>query len=193
MDFKDIAPAVTARAAVSRTGFHDACGPGIFCNLGTGEDDFPNVRQILRDAGFSGWCRVDQHCDPSDTAARNTAARNAAARKATSVKVTALQSSAWPPGGLSGSAADRKIGVTGHGPGEGGSCVRAGRFAAASPNGGTGQNFLGGSARRPRISRRPAAWFAESPASARGSGPVGRAATSRCPFKIAHLHPVTEV
>ena len=27
--------------------------------------DFPAVRQILLDAGFEGWCTVEQDCDPT--------------------------------------------------------------------------------------------------------------------------------
>jgi inosose dehydratase len=27
--------------------------------------DFPAVRQILLDAGFRGWCTVEQDCDPA--------------------------------------------------------------------------------------------------------------------------------
>ncbi|CAM4038453.1 TIM barrel protein [Palleronia rufa] len=65
MHFKDIDPAVKARAIDNRTGFYDACGQGIFCNLGDGEVDFPAVRQALLDAGFSGWCTVEQDCDPT--------------------------------------------------------------------------------------------------------------------------------
>jgi inosose dehydratase len=41
MHFKDIDPVVKARAVASRTGFYDACAQGIFCNLGTGDVDFP--------------------------------------------------------------------------------------------------------------------------------------------------------
>ncbi len=65
MHFKDIDPEVKARAVAARTGFYDACGQGIFCNLGTGDVDFPAVRQVLLDAGFEGWCTVEQDCDPS--------------------------------------------------------------------------------------------------------------------------------
>ena len=62
--FKDIDPDVKASAVASRTGFYQACGQGIFCNLGTGDVDFPSVRQILLDANFDGWCTVEQDCDP---------------------------------------------------------------------------------------------------------------------------------
>ena len=64
MHFKDINPVVKAKAVANRTGFYDACGQGIFCNLGTGDVDFPAVRQVLLDAGFEGWCTVEQDCDP---------------------------------------------------------------------------------------------------------------------------------
>ncbi|WP_425037779.1 TIM barrel protein [Primorskyibacter sp. S187A] len=65
MHFKDIDPAVKADVIAKRTGFYDACGQGIFCNLGDGDVDFPTVRQILLDHGFEGWCTVEQDCDPT--------------------------------------------------------------------------------------------------------------------------------
>lgn len=65
MHFKDIDPVVKANVVESRKGFYDACGQGIFCNLGQGDVDFPAVRQVLLDAGFEGWCTVEQDCDPT--------------------------------------------------------------------------------------------------------------------------------
>ncbi len=65
MHFKDIAPTVKADVIEKRTGFYDACGQGIFCNLGEGDVDFAAVRQVLLDADFSGWCTVEQDCDPT--------------------------------------------------------------------------------------------------------------------------------
>lgn len=65
MHFKDIDPVVKPRAVASRTGFYDACAEGIFCNLGKGDVHFPAVRQVLLDAGFEGWCTVEQDCDPA--------------------------------------------------------------------------------------------------------------------------------
>lgn len=64
MHFKDIDPCVKAEVIEKRTGFYDACGQGIFCNLGQGDVDFPAVRQVLNEAGFEGWCTVEQDCDP---------------------------------------------------------------------------------------------------------------------------------
>ena len=65
MHFKDISPDVKADVIAKRTGFYEACGQGIFCNLGDGDVDFTAVRQILLEAGFEGWCTVEQDCDPT--------------------------------------------------------------------------------------------------------------------------------
>ncbi|MEP1206991.1 MAG: TIM barrel protein [Rhizobiaceae bacterium] len=65
MHFKDIDPVVKQQVIANRTGFYDACGQGIFCNLGQGDVDFQAVRQILLDADFQGWCTVEQDCDPT--------------------------------------------------------------------------------------------------------------------------------
>ncbi|MGB1236260.1 MAG: TIM barrel protein [Planktomarina sp.] len=65
MHFKDIDPVVKADVIAKRTGFYDACGQEIFCNLGQGDVDFPAVRQVLLDNGFEGWCTVEQDCDPT--------------------------------------------------------------------------------------------------------------------------------
>ncbi|MCR9122941.1 MAG: sugar phosphate isomerase/epimerase [Phyllobacteriaceae bacterium] len=65
MHFKDIDPGVKADVIAKRTGFYEACGQGIFCNLGQGDVDFPAVRKVLVDAGFTGWCTVEQDCDPT--------------------------------------------------------------------------------------------------------------------------------
>jgi len=64
MHFKDINPKVKAHVVENRTDFYDACGQGIFCNLGDGDVDFPAVRQLLLDNDFNGWCTVEQDCDP---------------------------------------------------------------------------------------------------------------------------------
>lgn len=63
--FKSTDAQVKATAIANRTGFYDACGQGIFCNLSDGEVDFPAVRQLLLDTDFSGWCTIEQDCDPT--------------------------------------------------------------------------------------------------------------------------------
>ncbi|MEM8569843.1 MAG: TIM barrel protein [Pseudomonadota bacterium] len=65
MHFKDIDPGVKADVIAKGTGFYEACGQGIFCNLGDGDVDFQRVRQLLLDHGFTGWCTVEQDCDPT--------------------------------------------------------------------------------------------------------------------------------
>ncbi len=65
MHFKDIDPKVKANVISHRTGFYDACGQGIFCNLGKGDVNFSAVRKVLLDNGFKGWCTVEQDCDPT--------------------------------------------------------------------------------------------------------------------------------
>ena len=65
MHFKDINPTVKADVIAKRTGFYEACRQGIFCNLGKGDVNFPQVRQLLLEAGFNGWCTVEQDCDPT--------------------------------------------------------------------------------------------------------------------------------
>ena len=78
MHFKDIDPTVKASAIANRTGFYDACAQGIFCNLGQGDVDFPAVRNLLTDAGFTGWCTVEQDCDPAGS---TTPVKDAAANR----------------------------------------------------------------------------------------------------------------
>ena len=65
MHFKDIDPKVKADVIANRTGFYEACGQGIFCNLGQGDVDFEAVRKVLLDTNFAGWCTVEQDCDPT--------------------------------------------------------------------------------------------------------------------------------
>ena len=63
--FKNTDAKVKADVIANRTGFYEACGDGIFCNLGDGEVDLPAVRQLLIDHGYDGWCTVEQDCDPA--------------------------------------------------------------------------------------------------------------------------------
>lgn len=63
--FKDVDPQVKAEVVANRTGFYQACGQGIFCNLGQGMVDFPAVRDLLLRSGYEGWCTVEQDCDPT--------------------------------------------------------------------------------------------------------------------------------
>ena len=53
------------RVVANRTGFYEACGEGIFCNLADGEVDLRAVRDLLAESGYGGWCTVEQDCDPN--------------------------------------------------------------------------------------------------------------------------------
>ncbi|OED43491.1 myo-inositol catabolism protein [Chromatiales bacterium (ex Bugula neritina AB1)] len=63
--FKNTDARVKAEVIANRTGFYDACGQGIFCHLAQGEVDFQQVRQLLLDSGYEGWCTIEQDCDPT--------------------------------------------------------------------------------------------------------------------------------
>ena len=73
--FKDIDPDVKADVIANRTGFYAACGQGIFCHLGQGEVDLPALRDLLVDGGYTGWCTVEQDCDPEGDTSPITDAR----------------------------------------------------------------------------------------------------------------------
>lgn len=77
LHLKDIDPAVKAEVIASRTDFYDACGQGIFCSLGKGAMDFPALRRVLGEIGYTGWCTVEQECDPAGgTSPRDDACGN---------------------------------------------------------------------------------------------------------------------
>ncbi len=63
--FKSTDAKIKQQAIANRTGFYDACGQGIFCNLSEGEVDFPKVRDLLTSKGYTGWCTIEQDCDPT--------------------------------------------------------------------------------------------------------------------------------
>jgi len=63
--FKNTDAKIKAKAIANRTGFYDACGQGIFCNLSEGEVNFPKVRELLVEHRFEGWCTIEQDCDPT--------------------------------------------------------------------------------------------------------------------------------
>jgi len=63
--FKNTDAKVKADAIANRTGFYEACGQGIFCHLSEGEVNFDDVRQLLLDSSYRGWCTIEQDCDPT--------------------------------------------------------------------------------------------------------------------------------
>ena len=65
LHFKDVDPGIRAHVVANRIGFYEACGQGLFCNLGKGAVDFAALKAALLHAGFSGWATVEQDCDPA--------------------------------------------------------------------------------------------------------------------------------
>lgn len=63
--FKDVDNKIREKVVKDRIGFYDACGMGLFCNLGDGVVDFEGFRDALAKHGFNGWGTVEQDCDPS--------------------------------------------------------------------------------------------------------------------------------
>jgi len=63
--FKDVNDDVRARVVKEQIGFYDACGMGLFCNLGDGVVDFAGFRDALVQHGYNGWGTVEQDCDPT--------------------------------------------------------------------------------------------------------------------------------
>lgn len=61
---KDIDPLIKQTVISQQINFYDACGKGIFCNLGKGEVNFDAVQRLLIERGYEGWLTVEQDCDP---------------------------------------------------------------------------------------------------------------------------------
>lgn len=57
---KDWDPKVADRAAWEGCGYLDAVRKGVFCRLGQGAVDFPNLLRRLQEGGYQGWLVVEQ-------------------------------------------------------------------------------------------------------------------------------------
>ncbi len=69
---KDVDPAVLARARAEGLGFLDALRVYVFCELGEGIANVPQIVRCLLDHGYSGWIIVEQDTSrrPSTESAR---------------------------------------------------------------------------------------------------------------------------
>lgn len=74
--FKDIAPAVAARARAEGWDYFTAVRHGLFAELGQGAVDFPAVARWLREQRYGGWEVVEQDVLPGMGSPRESAARN---------------------------------------------------------------------------------------------------------------------
>lgn len=64
MHFKDVEPSVLARVEPDRLSFNDAVAAGMFCPLGQGEVDYPQLFGRMDAAGYDGWISVEQDRKP---------------------------------------------------------------------------------------------------------------------------------
>lgn len=65
--FKDIDPKVVAEVMGERIRFFDACARGVMCPIGRGSLDYPAIRALLTELGYSGYITIEQERDPRNT------------------------------------------------------------------------------------------------------------------------------
>lgn len=61
---KDVNPVVLERCRKEALGFWDAYRLGVFCVLGTGANNFAEIKHALESAGYQDWLTVEQDADP---------------------------------------------------------------------------------------------------------------------------------
>ncbi len=62
--FKDCDPAISAVARAEEADYLEAVRRGVFCELGTGDVDFPSLVGHLRSRDYGGWIVVEQDVFP---------------------------------------------------------------------------------------------------------------------------------
>lgn len=74
--FKDVDRKVYDRIINEEIRFFDAVAKGVMCPLGTGDLDYPGIRQTLIDIGYNGFITIEQERDPRnvDTSLRDVKA-----------------------------------------------------------------------------------------------------------------------
>ncbi|MFN2322594.1 MAG: TIM barrel protein [Trueperaceae bacterium] len=73
---KDCDPAVAARARAEGSGYPEAVGEGVFCELGQGSVDLAGVVAFLRAQGYADWLTVEQDVLPGMGTPEASARRN---------------------------------------------------------------------------------------------------------------------
>jgi inosose dehydratase len=74
--FKDFDPDLARRARKEGWGYFEAVRHGVFCELGKGCVDFPEVVDQMQDHGYEGWVVVEQDVLPGMGTPRESAQRN---------------------------------------------------------------------------------------------------------------------
>ena len=64
LHLKDVQPSVLEAVRREDVGFLEAVRRGVFCELGEGVVDFPEVIRSLSASGYNGWAVVEQDVDP---------------------------------------------------------------------------------------------------------------------------------
>lgn len=74
--FKDCEPEVAARSRAQGWDYFESVRRGVFCELGRGEVDFPQVLRELKQSGYQGWIVVEQDVLPGMGTPKQSAQRN---------------------------------------------------------------------------------------------------------------------
>lgn len=74
--FKDCQPEIAARSRAEGWDYFTSVRNGIFCELGKGEVDFPQIKAELEKMGYNGWIVVEQDVLPGMGKPKESAQRN---------------------------------------------------------------------------------------------------------------------
>ena len=74
--FKDCHPDIAARSREKGWDYFESVGKGVFCELGNGDVDFPEVIAELRKRDYDGWVVVEQDVLPGMGSPYESAERN---------------------------------------------------------------------------------------------------------------------
>ena len=74
--FKDCHPAVAKRSRAEKWDYFTSVRNGIFCELGKGDVDFPQIKAELEKFGYDGWIVVEQDVLPGMGEPKESARRN---------------------------------------------------------------------------------------------------------------------
>ncbi|HET9589761.1 MAG TPA: TIM barrel protein [Anaerolineales bacterium] len=74
--FKDCQPEIAGRSRAEKWDYFTSVRNGIFCELGKGDVDFPQIKAELEKIGYDGWIVVEQDVLPGMGAPKESAQRN---------------------------------------------------------------------------------------------------------------------
>ncbi len=74
--FKDCQPDIAARSRANEWDYFKSVGKGVFCELGQGDIDFPELIAALKNQNYDGWIVVEQDVLPGMGSPRQSAERN---------------------------------------------------------------------------------------------------------------------